>query len=158
MGIRFTFNTLLCAILFSVAVAIAAGTAAVFATRSAQPGANLRRADPEPESVADPMQSFNDLGQIRTSTAAQGESQAMVILRAWFAYEGGGTEFREELSGKRRKIRGLIADYFQGRTYGQLLDGGEGKVKGDLLRLINGELSMGEISAVYFEEYLFLEY
>lgn len=158
MKAKVSLISVLYGILFVVVFVIVAGTIIVFVTRTARPGTNLRSADPSPRSVEDGMATYTELGQIRAITAQnQDRQQTTIILQPWFSYEDNGTAFKEELSGKRKKIRSIITDYFFSQTHEQLVDGGEGRVKTDLLNLVNSELTMGKILEIYFEEYLFLE-
>ncbi|AEE15964.1 flagellar basal body-associated FliL family protein [Treponema brennaborense] len=149
--------TVLYTIIFIIIIAIVCGTAAVFVSRSARPGADLRKADPSPQSLAKNFAAYTDIGQIRTGTAAADGRGATVVVEPWFSYEDGDTAFFEELAGKKRKIRSLIIAYFASRSVSELRTAGEAAVKADLLSAINGELTLGSVYAVYFETYLFIE-
>lgn len=160
MKSRVSVNSALYMVLFTLLAVILIGTLVVFATRNANPGKNLRQSDPVPQTLAEGFSSFTEIGQIRAATAVSstdGEGQATVIVQPWFSYENNDTAFHEELFGKRRKIRSIITDYFSTHTYQQLRKNGEGIVKAEILSAVNKELVMGKISAIYFEEYLFLE-
>lgn len=152
--------SILYAVLFALIFIIVAGTIFVFAGRQAQPGKGLRNAEPAPEVAPDQFETYTDIGQIRAVTSAGPEADGQrvtIILEPWFAYETADTAFREELAGKRQKIRSIFTNYFLSRTYDQLVRTGESGVKAELLSQLNNELVMGHIDALYFEQYLFLE-
>ncbi len=156
---RLSINSVLYFIIFVLIFIILIGTLFAFINKQTQTGKNLRHQDPSPQALNDTLTSFTELGQIRTSTATDAnQRQATIILEPWFSYEKTDSAFLEELLGKRKKIRSIISDYFLLHTYSQLMDIGENRVKVELLHLINNELTMGKISAIYFEEYLFLQY
>ena len=50
-----------------------------------------------------------------------------------------------------------LLDYFAGHTQKEILSLGEKKVKEELLFKINEQLVMGKISALYFDDYIFLK-
>ena len=156
---RFSINSVLYAIIFILILIILSGTIFVYINKNAQPGLNLRHMDPEPQTITDSLTTFTELGQIRTVSAAdENQNHATIILEPWFSYEKKDSAFTEELIGKKKKLRSIISDYFLLHTYPQLISLGESRIKSELLHLINKELTMGEISAIYFEEYLFLQY
>lgn len=124
------------------------------------PGRNFRKSDITPEKLekADPTgntEVFTDLGTIRTGT--RDEPSVPIVLKPYFSYPADDTEYYEELCRKTRKIQLLITQYFADFTKEQLIDNGEQKVKQDLLRLINDELVLGTIPAIYFEQYIFFD-
>ena len=51
----------------------------------------------------------------------------------------------------------LFLDYFARHTQKEILSLGEKKVKEELLFKINEQLVMGKISALYFDDYIFLK-
>lgn len=159
MKVRVSFVSVLYAIFFALLLLIVAGTIIVFATNRAKPGENLRQSDPSPNGLESNFASFSEMGQIRALSSAgdNNEVQVTIILEPWFSYESDDIAFREELAGKRRKLRALITEYFNTHSYSYLKKGGEAVVKNDLLFLVNEELVLGKISAIYFDEYLFLE-
>lgn len=154
-----TFVSVLYMILFLLLAIIILGTILVYAIRQASPGKDLRQADPSPESISDQFGTFTEMGQIRTFTAGDPNvtEVAAVVIEPWFSYENKDTAFYEELSGKRRKIQSIIVDYFSQRSLSKLKSMGETYIKDELLEMINHELVMGSISALYFETYLFIE-
>jgi flagellar FliL protein len=156
------------AALFAV---IALGTLVSFAAKKARPGAHLRRFEPRP-AEAQTTQSGNNrladggkalaytgLGQIRIPVKnREGEEDApLVLVSPWFLYPADDAPFYEELSAKSRKLKLLFSEYFSRRTLDDLLSRGETDIKADLLALINSELTMGTISALFFDEYVFFD-
>jgi hypothetical protein len=47
--------------------------------------------------------------------------------------------------------------FFTKKTQKELFSMSEEVIKSEILKLINEELTMGKIEALYFEEYIFLE-
>jgi flagellar basal body-associated protein FliL len=65
--------------------------------------------------------------------------------------------YYEELCTKTRSLKSIIVSYFSGQTKAQLQKKGESTVKAQLRNLLNKELVLGKIDALYFGEYLFFE-
>ncbi|MCI1208307.1 MAG: flagellar basal body-associated FliL family protein [Treponema sp.] len=154
---RISFNRILGSIAFSILILIIAGTLAAFILKKADPGKGLRKKDPVPaERTA--QDSFSELGELRIpiKNGKQKENSTLVLL-PWLSYDPGDKAFHEELSQKKLKIRMIFITYFSDYTETELLNFGEQKIKQDLLHLINSELVLGKITAVYFSEYIFLE-
>lgn len=182
-SMKLTLNRILAGVCLLILLAILVGTAIFFATRKARPGIDLRRPEPMPtveeqisrsraaaaqdsggsaqgDSLAgDGSGAYTSLGQIRATTMAHPETAAtaLVIVEPWFSYASDDPAFAEELDNKRQKIRSIFLQLFASHTFPQLRDMGEARVKALLLDSINRELIFGKISAVFFEEYLFLE-
>lgn len=98
---------------------------------------------------------FSDFGRLRTSTADN--PQIPVVVLPFISYKTENSFLYEELCQKQRKIRTIILQFFTQKTQKELFSMGEEIVKSELLKLINEELAMGKIEALYFEEYIFLE-
>ena len=98
---------------------------------------------------------FSDFGRLRTFTADN--PQIPVVVLPFISYKTENSFLYEELCQKQRKIRTIILQFFTQKTQKELFSMGEEIVKYELLKLINEELSMGKIEALYFEEYIFLE-
>ena len=98
---------------------------------------------------------FSDFGRLRTFTADN--PQVPVVVLPFISYKTENSFLYEELCQKQRKIRTIILQFFTQKTQKELFSIGEEIVKSELLKLINEELSMGKIEALYFEEYIFLE-
>ena len=54
-------------------------------------------------------------------------------------------------------LKNLMIKYFDSHTINELKALGEERVKQELTALINSELVMDKITAIYFSEYIFLE-
>jgi flagellar basal body-associated protein FliL len=98
---------------------------------------------------------FSDFGRLRTFTADN--PQIPVVVLHFISYKTENSFLYEELCQKQRKIRTIILQFFTQKTQKELFSMGEEIVKSELLKLINEELAMGKIEALYFEEYIFLE-
>ncbi|MBQ1983319.1 MAG: flagellar basal body-associated FliL family protein [Spirochaetaceae bacterium] len=98
---------------------------------------------------------FSDFGRLRTFTADN--PQIPVVVLPFISYKTENSFLYEELCQKQRKIRTIILQFFTQKTQKELFSMGEEIVKSELLTLINEELAMGKIEALYFEEYIFLE-
>ena len=98
---------------------------------------------------------FSDFGRLRTSTADN--PQIPVVVLPFISYKTENTFLYEELCQKQRKIRTIILQFFTKKTQKELFSIGEEVIKSEILKLINEELTMGKIEALYFEEYIFLE-
>ena len=103
--------------------------------------------------------SYYELGTIRISTASADseEGGSIMVISPWLAYPAGDTVFYEELSRKSGSIRGIFQAYFSARTKNQLLTETEEKIVRIILDEINADLALGQISSIYFTDYLFLE-
>jgi flagellar basal body-associated protein FliL len=160
------------AALFAV---IALGTLFSFAAKKARPGAHLRRFEPLPAAESAEAQqnqrgkkrladggkalAYTGLGQIRIPVKNRDaeEDAQIVLVSPWFLYPADDAPFYEELSAKSRKLKLLFSDYFSQGTMDELLSRGETNIKADLLALINDELTLGTISALFFDEYVFFD-
>ena len=98
---------------------------------------------------------FSDFGRLRTFTSDK--PQIPVVVLPFLSYKTENTFLYEELCQKQRKIKSIILQFFTQKTQKELFSMGEEIVKSQILLLINNELSMGKIEALYFEEYIFLE-
>jgi flagellar basal body-associated protein FliL len=152
----------------AVAAVILGGTILAFALHRAAPGALLRRAEPAPAASGSPASgakaaektaAYTALGQIRTPTKpdADGKEPALVLVSPWFSYAPGDSAFYEELAAKNRRLKSIVAGYFSRFAMAELLKRGEDRVKAELLREFNDELTLGRISELYFDEYLFFD-
>jgi len=156
---KITFVSILYGILFSILIVIVLGTIIVFAKQQAIPGKNLREVEYKPTKLPDDIGIFAEINQIRARPKSSNnqETAVTIIIQPWFSYEKSDNVFEEELYDKRKKIQNIFTEYFASKTYEEIKQAGEGLIKQELLLLINSQLIMGKISAIYFEEYLFLE-
>lgn len=106
------------------------------------------------------MAAFTGISTIRATTLASPDSDenpAILVLSPWFSYPEEDTEFYEELSRKRTLITSIITYYFSSKTKEEIIALPEETIKGDLLTEINGNLSLGKISQLYFTDFIFFE-
>ncbi len=103
--------------------------------------------------------SYFELGTLRISTAQadSDEGGSLMVLSPWLAYPAGDTVFFEELSRKSGAMKGIFQAYFSARTKNQLLTETEEKIEQIIKQEINADLALGQISDIYFTDYLFLE-
>lgn len=135
-------------------------TVALLISGKFEPGKDYRKADISPAKLAKADKTgntevFTDLGTIRTGT--RDEQSIPIVIKPYFSYPADDTQYYEELCRKTRKMQLLISQYFADFTKEQLLENGEQKVKQDILMLINDELVLGQIPAIYFEQYIFFD-
>lgn len=172
---KLSLNKILVYIIIFLFLVILGVTIGGLISRKAKPGKNLRTADPEPtvkelESLNKrsdtKIAAYTGIGRIRTVTAAEKNSgngadvegsATPIVVTPWFSYEESNFELYEELSRKRILITGIISKYFSERTENELLSSSEEKIKADLLKEINSQLSLGKIQNIYFSDYIFLK-
>ena len=172
---KLSLNKILVYIIIFLFLVILGVTIGGLISRKARPGKNLRTADPEPtvkelESLNKrsdtKIAAYTGIGRIRTVTAAEKNSgngadvdgsATPIVITPWFSYEESNFELYEELSRKRILITGIISKYFSERTEKELLSSSEEKIKADLLKEINSQLSLGKIQNIYFSDYIFLK-
>lgn len=162
-------NKVLYAIIIFLLITIGLGT--IFGLLNGhRPSDNFRDADPSPKEItslnkhaADKVAAYNDLGQIRAVTLPDTEKDGndaagvAVVITPWLSYPEGDTVFFEELSRKRLVIKNIIKNYFSTHTQKELMTMTEPVIKDNLLNLINEQLTLNRISAVYFSEYIYLQ-
>ena len=151
-------NKILLAIIAGLLISIIAVSAIALCTKNAHPGEGLRREDPEPSSISSSKSAFNEIGQIRAFTKEDEDGQkSVVVLVPWFEYDGSDSAFFEELDRKHVSLKNIVTSYFQNRTRQELNGLGEDKIKGEIKKQINDSLVLGKITAIYFNDYLFLD-
>ncbi len=153
-------------ILASVVAIITLGTIINIATRDTAIGSNYRHSDPEPQKVIknskktdQSVDAYTAMGQLRINTKGAEENTpgALLVVSPWFTYPSADTALFEELQQKERQEKSLITNYFSRFTKEDLLARGEATVKTDIVELINSQLVMGKVRAVYFDQYTFFE-
>lgn len=109
--------------------------------------------------VDDGVVAYFELGRIRIITKNENSDDlgTVLVISPYLAYPAGDTVFYEELARKRGVIKGILQSYFQERTKIQLLTETEEKIEKVLQAEINAQLSLGQISDIYFTDYIFLE-
>lgn len=106
----------------------------------------------------DKVAAYTGLGTIRAVTlpAKNEDFGSAVVITPWFSYPEGDSQFFEELSRKRILLINIFTSYFSSHTTEEITKVGEEVVKNDLLTALNEELSLGQISKLYFTDYIFL--
>ena len=155
-------NKALATVAVVIAIAIVAVTAVFYVRHKGHVEPSYRRVQPVPQNSTHSKtqeDAFADVGQIRVfAKKAEGdESTPLVVVSPWFSYPEGDRQLYEELSSKEKQIRAVVAGYFAALTMDEARHKGEAQVKEELLQLINTNLVMGKIRAVYFNEYIFID-
>ncbi len=111
------------------------------------------------EPVDDSVISYFEIGRIRIVTKNENSDDlgTILVIAPYLAYPSGDTVFYEELFRKKGLIKGLLQDYFQSRTKNEILAETEERIEKILLNEINAQFSLGQISDIYFTDYIFLE-
>ena len=129
-----------------------------------RPGMDYRRADPSNVSqagiAAAGLKEFKEFGTLRIRLLPDEDSKepaAVLVVTPWLSYDGGDSAFYEELVAKKRLLSSYIMEYFSTKSKNALLSSGEKEAKRALLERMNGQLSLGKISALYFDDYIFLD-
>lgn len=157
-------------VIFVLVCIIFSGTVIGLISRRASPGKNLRDADPEPtpreienlnKHLEDKIDAYTGLGTIRCITAPAADDEndigTALVITPWLSYPQGDTVFFEELARKRILMTGIFTNYFSSYTKLELLSRTEDKIKQDIMTQINEQMSLGQISAIYFTDYIFIE-
>lgn len=98
---------------------------------------------------------FDGIGTLRLSTCD--EEPVPFVVSLYFYYPSSDTSYYEELCVKTRTLKAVVTGYFSGYTRDQLRKKGESTIKAQLLGLLNSELVLGKIDALYFGDYLFFD-
>lgn len=161
--IKIDINTAILLAAITLALAIVAGTIAALLAGK-RPGADYRRLDPagieDVKGAAKGQKEFKEFGTLRIRLLPNENSKApaaVLVVTPWLSYNGGDSAFYEELVSKKRLFSSYITEYFSTKTKNALLSTGESEAKRDLLERFNGQLSLGKISAIYFDDYIFME-
>ena len=109
----------------------------------------------DPQLGIDDYAVFDGIGSLRLSTCD--EEPVPIVLSVLFYYPKSDSLYYEELCTKTRSLKSIIVSYFSGQTKAQLQKKGESTVKAQLKNLLNKELVLGKIDALYFGEYLFFD-
>ena len=130
-----------------------------------RPGTGYRKKDPSGISVtggSESISEFREFGTLRIRTLPDSEKPdnangSLLIVTPWFSYEDRGPDFYEELVAKKKLFASFFMEYFSSHTKADLLLTGEKSVKQLLLDRMNGELILGKLSALYFDDYMFMD-
>jgi flagellar basal body-associated protein FliL len=146
-------SRILTAIAAALALLLLVGTvyALVFRGKSKEPESAARGLSPE--AGLDGM--FTGIGRIRASSG--GPEPATVILSIAFPYSPDDRAFSEELAARIGDFRAGAADYFTSLSTEELRQKDEAALKAELLDRFNALLRLGQITALYFSDYLVIE-
>ena len=152
------FQKILLGIIAALLVFVLFASAIIITAKPEQVGKGLRKIDPSPVSVEKKSGSttsvYTDLGQLIAITADN--PAVILIITPYFSYPANDKAFFEEIAQKKLQLKSLILNYFSMHEKEELIKMGEDKVKKELIQKINEELMLGSISAMYFNEYIFL--
>lgn len=84
------------------------------------------------------------------------ETGTVMVVTPWIAYPEGDSVFYEEIARKKVLIKGIFTNYFSEKTMSEILSLGESRIVSELLSEINSNLSLGQISDIYFTDFIFL--
>lgn len=163
MKSRIETNTILTAIVIALcALIFISSVIAIIAGK--RPGMNLRRSDPasveQIKGADDNLSAFKEFTTLRIITMPNEDSQgnaSILVVTPWLSYEGGDSAFYEELVSRKRLFTSFFVEYFSSRSKNALLSIGEKNIKQELLDKFNSELRLGQLSAIYFDDYIFLD-
>ncbi len=163
MKSRIETNTILTAIVIALCALIFISSIAAFIAGK-RPGMNLRRSDPSSveqiKGADENLNAFKEFGTLRIITMPNEGSQenaSVLVVTPWFSYEGSDSAFYEELVSRKRLFASFFVEYFSSRSKNALLSIGEKNIKQELLDKFNSELRLGQLSAIYFDDYIFLD-
>ncbi len=159
------FNRILIIILVALVIIFVGGTAVALAKNGGELSSRYRRTDPSPKQVVNSslkskqaVSAYTDLGQIRTVTKGEdGKSGTLLVVAPWFSYPSSDIQLSEELAQKEKQEKALIIGYFSSYTKAELMGMGEQQIKDGIKAKINEQLVMGQITNVYFDDYMFFE-
>ncbi|MDR2096565.1 MAG: flagellar basal body-associated FliL family protein [Treponema sp.] len=109
--------------------------------------------NPPVETELDGM--FTGIGRIRASTGAP--ESATVILSIAFPYSPQDKAFSGELASRIGDFRAGVIDYFASFSTEELRQKDEAALKAELLERFNKMLRLGQLTTLYFSDYLIIE-
>jgi flagellar basal body-associated protein FliL len=80
-----------------------------------------------------------------------------VIFSVTFPYDGGDRAFAEELASRIPDFRRIALDYLGAFPVRELRSLDEAELKAELLRRYNAALRLGQIAALYFNDFNIIE-
>ena len=164
-NIKFEANIILVTAIVALSALIFFASVIAFVTGK-RPGMNLRKNDPsgveQIRGADEKLKAFKEFGTLRIIAMPdeqdeEGKNGAVLVLTPWLSYEDSDSAFYEELVSRKGLFTSFFIEYFSRKTKNALLSIGEKKIKEELLELFNSELHLGEISAIYFDDYIFLD-
>ena len=164
--IQIDFEKILPLAALALAAVIVLGTAAAFLAGK-RPGTAYRKSDPqsvaEIKGFSSEQKEFKEFGTFRCrllpekGSKSGGEEGAILVVTPWLSYESKDSAFYEELVSKKKIFSSCVTQFFSSRTKNELLSIGEKEIKRRLLEQFNERLSLGKASAIYFDDYIFLD-
>ena len=164
-GMKSDINKILTYIIYVLLGIIVVGTLIAIVTGKANLSQRYRRRDPS--GVAEifskngaEMQEFKEFGTLRALTKPESDSVSNgvnLVVTPWLSYQKADSAFYEELAHKKKKLETIFLSYFASRTQKELFSLGEKNIKKELCNLVNEQLVLGKVDAVYFDDYIFLE-
>lgn len=160
---KFDINKALPITAIAIAAVIALGTVAALIAGK-RPGLAYRKSDPRDveqiKGVLAEQKQFKEFGSLRIRllpNEGSDEIGAVLLVTPWLAYDSADTAFYEELVAKKKLFSAYFQEFFSTKSKNALLSIGEKEIKRRLLERINGQLSLGKIAALYFDDYIFLD-
>ncbi len=160
-----SLNKVLIFILIVMLIVFVGGTAVALAKNGGELSLKYRRSDPSPKQVVSSslkskqsVSAYTDLGQIRAVTKGKGnEGGTLLVVSPWFSYPSNDIQLYEELAQKEKQEKSIIIGYFASYTKEELMSMGEQRIKEGIREKINEQMVLGQISSVYFDDYMFFE-
>jgi flagellar basal body-associated protein FliL len=155
---------LLVIITFILALSLLGGTVYALIFRdffgpSAAPEQALSPTPPTPNALSNDPQGttkvFTGIGLLRLSTAPPNPST--VILSIVFRYDPADNAFAEELASRIGDFRDIAARYMASFSTDELRGKTESEVKAALLHRYNAILRLGQITILFFNEYMIID-
>lgn len=137
-------------------VGIVAGT--VWACFSPTSRINSQRTSPESVQAMDTdgrIAVFAELGLLRLTTSDS--PSITVVVSPFMPYAANDIAFQEELVRKTGTLKSVFIGWFGSHSALELKNLGEKNIKKKLIEKINSHLVLGQISALYFEEFTVFE-
>lgn len=161
--VKIDWNKLLPLIAVGIAGLIILGTIAALIAGK-RPGIAYRKSDPSSAerikgSGPERMQ-FKEFGTLRTRLLPEEgskEAGSVLLVTPWLSYDSDDSAFYEELVSKKNMFSSYILEFFSAKSKNELLSIGEKEVKRQLLERFNGQLTLGKLEAIYFDDYIFLD-
>ena len=148
----------LCVVAAAIAFVIVTGTVYAFIAPSLSRGKPVYTVPAREKPIETPAPAdniFTGMGKIRAITADK-EARTVVVAVA-FPFDKDDAAFMEELAGKIADFRSITAAFFRGCTAADLRAMGEGGIKAGLLQRYNATLKLGQIPALYFNDFMVIE-
>ena len=142
-------NFLLCLIAFLV-ILILSGTLIIL-LRSEESLSKSETYSYSPYTLREGKAIYSEFKQIRTISSDK--EPATIVLNPFLEYDADNIPLREEIVQKKEELKNIIASWFLQRSWYSIETLKESDIKKALLTEINSNLKMGQVSAIYFEEF-----